>query len=73
MITAVEALGKLAVKSLELFPSLHMNLKRVELLQESDITAYSLTDYSTLIEVASEKGYIEATEMDKLIKWRKNP
>ena len=42
-------------------------------MQEADITAYSLTDYSTLAEVASEKGYIEASDMDKLMEWRKSP
>ena len=38
-----------------------------------NITAYSLTDFSTLVEVANEKGYIEKTDLDKLMEWRKNP
>ena len=42
-------------------------------MQEADITAFSLTDYSTLVEVAREKGYIEASDLDKLMEWRKNP
>ncbi len=37
------------------------------------LAAYSLTDYSTLIEVASEKGYVQPSEWIKLIEWRKNP
>lgn len=33
---------------------------------------YSLTDYSTLIEVAKEEGYLTAEELDQLKEWRKN-
>ncbi|MFD6439864.1 orotate phosphoribosyltransferase, partial [Peribacillus sp. NPDC060186] len=37
------------------------------------ITNYSLSDYSTLIKVANEKGYITEGELEKLKKWRENP
>lgn len=33
----------------------------------------TLTDYETLLPIAVEKGYIEASSYDALIKWRKNP
>lgn len=33
----------------------------------------TLTDYETLLPIAVEKGYIEASSYDSLIKWRKNP
>ena len=42
-------------------------------LSEQNITAYSLTDFSSLVEVASEKGYIANSDWDKLMEWRKDP
>ncbi|PKG25228.1 orotate phosphoribosyltransferase [Niallia nealsonii] len=43
------------------------------LLQEAEITAYSLTDYTTLLEVAEKSGYIQAEDMQSLQNWQKNP
>lgn len=37
------------------------------------IKTISLTNYSTLIEVAIEEKYIASDSMDKLIKWKKDP
>jgi len=47
--------------------------KGKEFLKEAEITAYSLTDYSTLLEVAREKGYIEETDLASLNAWKENP
>jgi len=47
--------------------------KGKEFLKEAEITAYSLTDYSTLLEVAREKGYIEETDLASLNGWKENP
>ena len=47
--------------------------KSVEKFEEKDIPFYSLTDYTTLIDVALETGYIKDTDLDLLNNWRKNP
>jgi orotate phosphoribosyltransferase len=74
VITAVEALREAGCIVLGVVSIFTYELEKGrELLHNSDITAYSLTDYSTLIEVAGEKGYVQPSEMDKLHEWRKNP
>jgi len=47
--------------------------KGKELLQEAEIAAYSLTDYTTLLKVAEKSGYIQAEDMQSLQNWQKNP
>ena len=44
-----------------------------EKLANANIKNYSLSNYSSLIEVAREKGYIAERDMEKLKKWRSNP
>jgi orotate phosphoribosyltransferase len=44
-----------------------------EAFAEADCTSYSLTDYSTLIEVALEEGTIKDTDIAVLRAWRKDP
>ena len=74
VITAVEALREAGCNVLGVVSIFTYELEKGrELLRSADITAYSLTDYSTLIEVASEKGYVQPSESEKLIEWRKNP
>ncbi len=74
VITAVEALRQAGCEVLGVVSIFTYELaKGSQRLEEADIKAYSLTNYSTLVEVASEKGYIEAADMDKLMEWRKNP
>lgn len=41
--------------------------------QSLNIPVYSLTNYSTLIQVAEENGYIDKSAFATLIKWRKDP
>lgn len=74
VITAVEALRQAGCEVLGVVSIFTYELaKGSQRLEEANITAYSLTNYSTLVEVASEKGYIEASDMNKLMEWRKNP
>ena len=44
-----------------------------EKLANANLKNYSLSNYSSLIEVAKEKGYIAERDMEKLKKWRSNP
>ena len=44
-----------------------------EKLANANIKNYSLSNYSSLIEVAREKGYIAESDIEKLKKWRSNP
>ncbi|WP_379967119.1 orotate phosphoribosyltransferase [Ectobacillus sp. sgz5001026] len=44
-----------------------------EKLKAANIEAYSLSDYSSLIEVANEQGIISAVDREKLQAWRRNP
>ena len=41
--------------------------------EDKKVVFYTLTDYNTLIEVALEKKYITAEELNILKEWRKNP
>ncbi|MGO5010905.1 orotate phosphoribosyltransferase [Niallia sp. Sow4_A1] len=47
--------------------------KGKELLAEAEITAYSLTDYTSLLEVAQKNGYIEERDLASLNAWKENP
>ncbi|MEX0779147.1 MAG: orotate phosphoribosyltransferase [Balneolales bacterium] len=44
-----------------------------EKFKELNIPVYSLTDYSTLIKVAVENGYVKESDLDLLNQWRENP
>lgn len=44
-----------------------------ENLQEVGLTAYSLTNYTTLIQIALEKGIVQEADMKELQNWQKNP
>lgn len=41
--------------------------------EDADIPVYTLTDYSTLIDVAIEEGYVDEEALETLNKWRANP
>ncbi len=45
----------------------------VEAFAKSGIEYHSLTNYSTLIELAVEKGTVSAAEQDILLKWKDDP
>ncbi|OIJ17773.1 orotate phosphoribosyltransferase [Anaerobacillus alkalidiazotrophicus] len=42
-------------------------------LEDAELEYYTITDYSTLIEVANERKMITDTDLEKLKKWRNNP
>lgn len=61
-----EVLGVVAIFTYELG-------KGKELLEEAGITAYSLSDFSTLVEVAEARGYVKAEDLVSLAEWKKDP
>jgi len=74
VITAVQALREAGCEVLGVVSIFTYELESGrEQLSNSDITSYSLTDFSTLVEVASEKGYIAQSDWNKLMEWRKDP
>ena len=74
VITAVQALRESGCEVLGVVSIFTYELESGrEQLKKSNVTAFSLTDFSTLVEVASEKGYVEKNDWDKLMEWRKNP
>lgn len=60
------ALGVLAIFSYQLD-------KATDAFQAADMPLYTLSNYSTLLEVALEKGKIKQEDMDLLRSWRSNP
>lgn len=44
-----------------------------EKLEQNGLSAYSLTNFSTLIEIALKKGMIQEADMKELKNWQKNP
>lgn len=74
VITAVEALRKAGCEVLGVVAIFTYQLQKgIELLGNANITAYTLTDFETLSEIAREKGYIQGEDMNKLSEWRKDP
>ncbi|NEU29433.1 orotate phosphoribosyltransferase [bacterium LRH843] len=47
--------------------------KAEDALKEANLPAYILTSYSTLLNVAQDKGTISSEEVERLAKWRKDP
>ncbi|WP_138429571.1 orotate phosphoribosyltransferase [Fodinibius saliphilus] len=47
--------------------------KAIQRFDEADISVYSLTDYPTLIQVASKNNYVDASDLKTLGEWRLNP
>lgn len=74
VITAVQALREAGCDVLGVVSIFTYELEtgREQLAQQT-ITAHSLTDFSTLVEVAKDKGYIADSDWNKLMEWRKNP
>lgn len=73
-ITAAQALKEAGCEVLGIVSIFTYELaKGIEKLAAEGLTSYSLSDYSTLIGVAKEKGYINENELQKLTKWRENP
>lgn len=47
--------------------------KGIERLAVANVINHSLSNFETLVNVAAEEGYIENNEIEKLIKFQKNP
>jgi orotate phosphoribosyltransferase len=47
--------------------------KAVDRFSELNMPVYCLTDYSTLVDVAVEEGYIKESDLNMLNAWRENP
>ncbi|MFX3622613.1 MAG: orotate phosphoribosyltransferase [Ectobacillus sp.] len=73
-ITCVEALREAGCEVLGIAAIFTYELQAgKERLQEADVPAHCLCDYSTLVEVAAEQGKIAEADMKKLQQWRQNP
>ncbi|GAE24186.1 orotate phosphoribosyltransferase [Halalkalibacter wakoensis JCM 9140] len=47
--------------------------KAYDAFQEANLPTYVITSYSTLLQVAKEKGTISADQVERLNEWRKDP
>ncbi len=47
--------------------------KAIQRFEDADVPLYTLTDYTTLIEVASENGYVDEKDLQTLSEWRDRP
>lgn len=47
--------------------------KGIQQMDSANISAYSLTDFTTLANLAEKKGLITKENLDSLAEWRKNP
>ncbi|WP_019242372.1 MULTISPECIES: orotate phosphoribosyltransferase [Bacillus] len=74
VITAVQALREAGCEVLGVVSIFTYELaKGKEQLEAEGIVNHSLSNYSTLVEVAQEKGYIAEEDVQKLTKWRETP
>ncbi|HEY9577820.1 MAG TPA: orotate phosphoribosyltransferase [Pseudobacillus sp.] len=73
-ITAVEALREAGCEVLGIVAIFTYELKSgKDKLEAANVTAHSLSSYSTLIEVAVEKEYVKESELETLREWQKDP
>lgn len=47
--------------------------KATKRFKDADVPMYTLTDYSTLIDVASDNDYVNESDLETLAEWRKSP
>ncbi|WP_078413393.1 orotate phosphoribosyltransferase [Priestia abyssalis] len=74
VMTAVNALKEAGCEVIGVVSIFTYEMERAtELFKQEGIKAFSLTDYSSLIEKAIEEGYIQEEDYTKLMKWRENP
>ncbi|WML39035.1 orotate phosphoribosyltransferase [Neobacillus sp. OS1-2] len=74
VITAVQALREAGCEVLGVVSIFTYGLEKgKQLLNEEEIKTYSLTDFSTLIEVAISKGYVSSKDQESLLLWSKDP
>jgi orotate phosphoribosyltransferase len=74
VIEAVEALREAGCDVLGVVSIFTYELEKgVQQLSSANITAYSLTDFTTLANLAEEKGLITKESLDSLAEWRSDP
>lgn len=74
VITAVDALREAGCDVLGVVSIFTYELEKgKDMLADAGIHTHSLTDFSTLVEVAEEKGYIKEEDMASLMEWKKDP
>lgn len=74
VITAVDALREAGCEVLGVVAIFTYELEKgMDKLEEANISAYTLSDYSSLIEVSLEKGKVAESDLNKLRQWRENP
>lgn len=47
--------------------------KSIQRFEKADVPIFTLTDYSTLIDVASKNDYVDGSDLQTLSEWRKSP
>ena len=73
-IKAIEALREAGIQVLGLGAIFSYGFPHAaENLQEKGIEFFTLSDYSTMLEVALEKAYINADDLNSLNEWREDP
>ncbi|MBM7647191.1 orotate phosphoribosyltransferase [Bacillus ectoiniformans] len=73
-ITAVEALREAGCEVVGIVSIFTYELKTgIEKLKAADVSSYSLSDYSALIEVARDMNYVEESDIATLKKWQESP
>jgi len=74
VITAVDSLREAGCDVLGVVSIFTYELpKGKELLADAKIESHSLTDYTALLEVAQQKGYIKESDIASLQAWKENP
>lgn len=74
VLTAVAALREAGCEVLGVVAIFTYELKKgKEMLEEAGITAFSLSDFSTLVEVAEARCYVNAEDLKSLEEWKKDP
>jgi orotate phosphoribosyltransferase len=74
VITAAQALRRSGCEVLGVVSIFTYDLEKgKEQLEIAKIESHSLSDYSTLIQVAADEEFITVSELEKLKKWRENP
>ncbi|MBM7654036.1 orotate phosphoribosyltransferase [Neobacillus cucumis] len=73
VVTAVNALKEAGCEVLGVVSIFTYGLEKgKQVFEEEKITSFSLTDFSTLIEVAIDKGYVSAENQESLLEWSKD-
>lgn len=73
-ITSAQALRAAGCQVLGVVSIFTYELEKAEQnLKAEELSSYSLTDFTTLVDVAMKKGRIEKEELESLLEWKRNP